>query len=634
MLIDLSCPVENRGTSVRTNSDTQENYLLLKLFNLSEKTIVALSICVKAFDENGNEIASIPVELTELCANPKEFFAENKAISIADIPDARNFIAEVTQATFENGEIYEPSEENTISYDDSEASLQDALLLRELVPDAVCYSSEHENHWRCTCGRPNFNDAENCVRCGRKKDTVLADFSSKTALNNALLAAEEEKKQIELEKEMAQAAKKKKTLKNIITAGILIVALGVLFVIGYFARIGIVNILAGNAAKDGDYLKAYDLYSKVNSSKISEVTDKVIGNNPSNLMFGAGFLAEDEENIYYITRDSYSQQPVNLIKERKISGEKSVLTDAAYGCLNVAGDYIYFINNESYPCRMTKDGKSTETLIDTQMYYMCVVGNDIYYLKTDYDNPKGLTEEECEILASQGQIETFTRIYKLNLDTKKDTLVSEESVYMFSIYGDKIYYLTPTDTEDTWAMANLKSMNLKGKDIKTIVDSPVTSFLVKDDVLYYISCFDESLKGTEITDMSSYDYSIVALNLSNNEKKVISDEKDLILDMNISGDSVIMICYNRDEFFNYYSGQITEDAHIPVTEIKAYDTKAQKITAIAKEDTVSINICGDEIFAILTDGSLTRLDGTEFKIIDENGEITEPITDTDLELEE
>ncbi|MBQ3181698.1 MAG: hypothetical protein IJB50_02965, partial [Clostridia bacterium] len=307
MLIDLSCPVENRGISVRTNSETGENYLLLKLFNISEKTITTLNINVKAFDENGNEIASLPVELTELCAIPKEFFAENKAISIADIPEARNFIIEVMRATFEDGEIYEPSEENTISYDDSEAPLQDALLLRELVPDAVCFSSEHENFWRCTCGRPNFIDSENCVRCGREKAAILTNYSSKTALNNAILEAEEEKKRLKVEEELARAAKKKKTIKNIITAAIAVVAVCVLFVIGYFVRIGIVNILAGNAAKDGDYLKAYELYSKVNSSKIAEVTDKVIGNSPSNLMFGAGFLAQDSENLYYITRDTYSQ---------------------------------------------------------------------------------------------------------------------------------------------------------------------------------------------------------------------------------------------------------------------------------------------------------------------------------------
>ena len=64
-------------------------------------------------------------------------------------------------------------------------------------------------------------------------------------------------------------------------------------------------------------------------------------------MFAMGFLAEDTENLYYITRDTYSQ-PVNLIKENKSTKEKTILTDAAYSSLNVVGDYIYFLNNENY----------------------------------------------------------------------------------------------------------------------------------------------------------------------------------------------------------------------------------------------------------------------------------------------
>lgn len=636
MLIDLSCPVENRGISVRTNSETGENYLLLKLLNISEKTIMSLSFDVVAFDENGNETATLPVELTDLNAAAKEFFAENKAISIADIPNAKNFIVNIKSATFEDGEIYEPSEENTVDYDDSEASLQDALSLRELIPDAVCFSSEHENYWRCTCGRPNFKDAENCVRCGREKETILNGYSSKSALEKTFTAIEEQKAQLALEEEMKKTAKKKKTIKNIITAGVVVVGLIVLFVIGYFARIGIVNLTARNAAKNGDYLKSYELYKKVNSSKIGEVTDKVIGNSPSNLMFGMGYLAEDSENLYYITRNEYTE-PANLIKENKTTGEKKILTDAAYACINVTGDYIYFINNEGLACKMTKDGKTTETLLETQVYYICVVGSDMYYLKTDYDNPKGYTEEELEILASQGQIATYTRIYKLDVNTKKDTLVSDEDVYMFSVYGDRIYFVTPTNTEDAWAMANLKSMNLKGKDVQLLVDSPVNSFFVKEDILYYISCFDESKKGSTVTDMSSFDYSVKSLNLKTGTKRTVSEKADLILDMNISGDSVITVCYDHDKFFEFYenSAQITEDMAPPTAYLKSYNIKTGDIRLILDEDATSINICGDTVFAVLADGRLARysIKDSVFRVVNEDGLTADDLVNQALETE-
>ena len=633
MLIDLTCPVENRGISVRTNSETGENYLLLKLFNISEKTITSVNLDVKAFDENGVELASLPVEFTELTALPGELFAENKAISIADIPDARNFIVEVINTSFEDGDIYEADDENLIDYDDSEASLQDALLLRELVPDAVCFSGEYENYWRCTCGRPNLKDAQNCARCSSNKEDVLAKYSSKKALEETLLLVEEEKKQLAAEEEAKRLAKKKKTIKNIITSAIIVASLAVLFVIGYFVRIGILNTQANGAIKNGEYLKAYELYKKSGSPKIAEVTNKVIGNNPANLMFGKGYLAEDSENLYFITNNAYTQT-ANLIKENKKTKETTILTDAAYNSLNIVGDYIYFINIEGLPCRMTKDGATTETLSESPFYYMCVVGSDIYYLKTDYNNPNGYSEEECQVLAQQGQMETFTRIHKIDANTKKDTLISEEDVYMFSIYGDRIYFITPTQTEDIWAMANLKSMNLEGEDIQTVVDSPVNSFFIKDDFLFYIPCFYEEQKGSQISDATAYNYSVVSMDLKTGTKKTLTEESDLTLDMNISGDSIVILSYNRDEFFGTSEGE-NENATTPLAELKSYDIKSQKITPLLKEDIISFNICNDEIFVILADGSVARYSSETNSLIslNDDGSAVAVSTDEDTKTE-
>ena len=87
MQIDLSCPVENQGTIVKTNSETNEPYLLLKLFNLSEKEIAALTFHVLAYDANGGELGTVPVALDGLNAQPKTFFAESKAVSLVGIED-------------------------------------------------------------------------------------------------------------------------------------------------------------------------------------------------------------------------------------------------------------------------------------------------------------------------------------------------------------------------------------------------------------------------------------------------------------------------------------------------------------------------------------------------------------------
>ncbi len=632
MLIDLSCPVENRGVSVKTNTETGEAFIFLKLLNISEKTIVSVSYNIKVFDENDNECLTIPVELVDISAKPKEFFAEDKEIPIDGELNAKSFVVEVTSAVFENGEVYTPSEENTIDCDNSEASIEDAVLLRKLVPDAICFSKEYDDYWRCNCGRANFLDSDMCVRCGRSKEIILANFSSRAALEDTFKRFEEEdaKRLLEIEKE--KELKKKKKIKNLFTVLISIAILVLLVVAGYFIRYGIVTLQGNNAVKNKDYFKAYELYSKINSHKTADVMSEVMGNTPSNLMFATGYLAEDDENLYYITRDSYGQ-PINLVKENKKTKEKSTLTDAAYCCLNTVGDYIYFINKEGNPCRMLKDGNSTEVLLNIQTYYICVIGNDMYYLKTDYDNPKGLTDEQCQMLASQGQMESYTRLYCYNLNSKKEFLVSEKAINMCTISNGRIYYLTPSDTENPWEMSNLISMNLKGKDVKTIVDVPVTSFAVIGDDLYYISYFDEALKGSEITGMSSLDCSLVMLDLKTGDKKVATDKTDLIMDINAFGDSIFLISYNRDSFFNFYTSQ-SEDAEVPVSEIKKLNTKTKEVKSILTTDISSVNVCGDYIFCVLADGSLARLktDGSDFQKIADDGTsivaVTEPAVET------
>ena len=48
MRIDLSCPVENRGVTVKTNSTTNEPYALFRLFNLSEKVVDSVKFVARA----------------------------------------------------------------------------------------------------------------------------------------------------------------------------------------------------------------------------------------------------------------------------------------------------------------------------------------------------------------------------------------------------------------------------------------------------------------------------------------------------------------------------------------------------------------------------------------------------------
>lgn len=169
MRIDLSCPIENRGTIVKTNEETGKPYLLLKLFNISDKVISSVTFRVLCYGVNGEELESISVSLEDLNAAPGELFAETKAISLADAEDAKHFVVAIDHAMFEDGESYQPSEAFTVDADESEASFDDILQLRKFVPEAICFAADHGNYYRCVCGRANLPDAASCVRCNRKK---------------------------------------------------------------------------------------------------------------------------------------------------------------------------------------------------------------------------------------------------------------------------------------------------------------------------------------------------------------------------------------------------------------------------------------------------------------------------------
>lgn len=613
MIIDLSCPVENHCTIVKNNQETNEPYLLLKLFNLSEKTINSINFHVYAYDLNGTELGTVPVFLEGLSASPRTYFAETKAISLVGIDDAKNFIVSVDSVIFDDETEYLPSETHTINADNSEASIDDAMLLREFVPEAVCYASEYENYWRCVCGRANFPNDDTCIRCERSKNDVLSDFSSRDALNDTIARAQaeeermlrEEEERLRIEKEL----KKAKIKKTAIISVSAIFTAAVIAILGIFTYRITLNIIGDKAVKNGDYLKAYESYKKTGTDKISEVTKLVQGNTPENLLFQSGIAASDDENLYYLTLDASSYN-FSLVKENKISKEKTTLTDAAGGSLNITKDWVYFVDVENgYVKRISKDGKTIENVIDTGVNYFSLIGSDVYYIKMVYDNPNNLPEEQCELLASQGQMATFNHLYKMNLDNKRSTQISKENMISISIYGDRIYYLT--ENEETWKSYNLHSMNLNGKDKKVVVDTPVASFLIKDNNLYYIKMYNDSSKGKEIESANDLNYSIVRKNLEDNSETVIIQEY-MVTYLNSSEESLFFIGFDRETYMNSLS---SEDGVQISTAIYSLNYATGEIKQMLAGDVQIFNIADDNIILFLSGQGMCRLktDSTGFE---------------------
>ena len=613
MRIDLSCPIENQGTIVKTNSETNEPYLLLKLFNLSEQIIQNVTFRVLAYGTNGEEIGSVPVTLEDLYAEPKAYFAETKAISLVGIEEAAHFVVAIDSVLFEDGTTYEPSEINTIDADESQAAIDDVLALRQFVPEAVCFAKENENYYRCVCGRANFSDAEICVRCGREKATMLEQFGSKEALNKTITAKEAEEETRLKEEEARISAenevKKAKTKKLVITAIIALICAAIVAGIGMLTYRFILNIKADKAFENGDYLTAYVNYQKTGNKKIAELTNYVQGATPENLLFQIGIIASDDTHVYYIAPDNISSQ-FQLIKEDKATKEKVVLTDAAIASLNVTKDWIYFVDAEnSHIKRITKDGEAIESVLDETVSYLSVVGNTIYYIKSDYDNPNNLTEEQCQTLAAQGQMAVYNRLYAMNADSRKTRLISEESMLTCAIYGDKIYYLT--DHEDPWRASNLGTMNLDGKENEVIVGVPVSSFLVNGDYLFYVKMYNDTADRSGIPSSAEYDYAITQQNLKTGEKRTVAEEY-MVTYMNANQNKLFFIALERQAYMDMMAGTSEEQ---PSRVLYSMDLETDTITQLIVGDMQLFNVLDENLIVFLPGQGMYRIkeDGTGFE---------------------
>ncbi len=633
MLIDLSCPVENQGTVVKTNTETKEPYLLLKLFNLSEKNISAVTFRVLAYDANGTEIGVIPAEFSDLSAQPKSYFAENKAVSLEGLENAKHFVVQVENATFEDGTEYTLSEENIVEVDEKNATIDDALLLREIAEEAVCFASEHEKYWRCVCGRSNIPEAEKCARCARNKEDVLKLSSVENihAVLEEKVAEEEQKKAEEAKKLEEEKARKAENAKKIaVISAIVILVLAILGTVGYFGYKAILNKKADTALQNGDYEKAYELYQKTGSDKIGELTKYVQGNTPENLMFQSGLLSADEEFIYYL---AYNQQQYtfSIIKENKQNGETKVISENAGLSLNVTKDWIYYVDNiDGYIKRVSKNGETTETVVEKIAYYLSVVGDTIYYIQTDYDNPNNLSDEQCKILAGQGQMSAYKRLYKMDAEERIPQLITDEDMSTCYIYGDRIYYLS--NAKDEWQNQNLYSVDLDGNDKQSIVTFPVASFAIDQDTLYYVQIFDNKGIGSPISpDLVSY--TLIRKNLLTGEEQIIAPEY-MPIDLNISDNKIFFIALERQSYLDSLAQ--TENTTTPNKALYIMDIASGKISPLVSGEVSFFNVMGEDVVMYLGSQGMCRVktDGTGFKEIVTPGQEVVPTEETPAETNE
>ncbi|MBE7022534.1 MAG: DUF5050 domain-containing protein [Ruminococcaceae bacterium] len=536
MQMDLTCPVENRGVTVKTNSKTGEPYALFKLFNLSEQVIQSVSFTVHAYDAYGGELGQLSVQLADVHAEPKQFFAANKAVSLEQFPEAKHIVADFLEVQFEEGEPYVKGDNLTevkITEPDYDEQMR---LLTAAGEDACCYAKDEATYWVCVCGRPNLPAGESCVRCGRDKTAVLSAFSSRDALTQTLeeqeaarLAEEEARRQEEARR---KEERRRKVKKGVLCGAGAILALVVLYMIGRLIYGGVSVALGNSAAKKNDYLSAYTHYAAAgNSKKVATVSEQVKGNSSSNLM-QSGILAADEENIYYIDL-SYA-----IYKEEKATGEKTRLGDASGVYLNVLDGWVYYTDAATGNSiwRIRTDGSSKELLYEEPEHglgNLTLVGNELYFVVAGQN--EDLTPEMQEYMAQTGDTSMMYqyRLCRLKIGAKKPKEISETDIIHFIYYKDRIYYIKQNEQA-------IYSMNREGGDVQKLVSGPVLGFDVHQDALYYI----DGTVTEEGGGMPKYSLEIAELDGTYRES-ALADVPALIA--GVDGEDIYFITYEMSE---------------------------------------------------------------------------------------
>lgn len=180
--IDLTSPVEILACEL-----PKKDYAAcdLTLFNLSGDQVTSVEATLTLKDESGEEIARVINRARSLDGAPGQTFI--MTIPAENMTRAKEWEATVDKVWFDNNSIWRRSKSGLTEYTPNDLKPSNALNNLRAVAgeDAVGYPAQEGALWLCVCGRPNESQAEQCVRCGRKKGDVFR-YCSKEAVEEAV----------------------------------------------------------------------------------------------------------------------------------------------------------------------------------------------------------------------------------------------------------------------------------------------------------------------------------------------------------------------------------------------------------------------------------------------------------------
>ncbi|MFL0245371.1 DUF5050 domain-containing protein [Candidatus Clostridium stratigraminis] len=237
-----------------------------------------------------------------------------------------------------------------------------------------------------------------------------------------------------------------------------------------------------------------------------DTTPNTEGNILENLSTG-GYFAKQGKWIYFTLPPSNSKpHPIYRAMSDGETGLKAITKEGIYRCINVMGDWVYYLDGDSGPFifRTKTDGSLTEQVSEFPVLYMFIKDGTIYY-----GSPIG--------------------IYKLRTDSSEKnigTLIAKGSNYSYFYIINNLIYLLATDIRSVnsdkgntdWVF-NLYTVNLDGTNLKKLSTVNSSYYTFHNNYILYIGdnqrLYRMNLNGTN--KMELFNSTVYNLNINNDK---------------------------------------------------------------------------------------------------------------------
>lgn len=194
--------------------------------------------------------------------------------------------------------------------------------------------------------------------------------------------------------------------------------------------------------------------------------EPIFGNTPGNLKNGGAIAIQDEWIYYYIADNikDRNNKASSLYKVRADGSGKTKLLDQYCSCINVVGDWIFYLDKDYQSFKIRTNGTGNTKIENTEVG--TIVGDWTYFIKWIVPENKDPIDGEGYLFKSridgsekkklcedvilnfnigngwvyyQNQSDSY-KLYKIRFDGTQRTKLTDDEIYEMNLDGTWIYY--------------------------------------------------------------------------------------------------------------------------------------------------------------------------------------------------